>query len=493
MLDRLRELISDGEYKEALFEFQEEFLHIGEKSPEEASKLCLLEATLWEVLSDSKAEFDAIAKGLAYNPAEYEFYYMLGLYYLNINPDKAYLCMERALFYCEDESDSEIIRDTLDEMRANPALRVRRTSIMILSYNDKEIMKDCIGAIERYLPRDSFEVVVVDNASTQEGVLDYLRQKRDSADYDFKLIENPENYGFSKGCNIGAAACDPDNDIFFLNNDAVLTESALFYLRMGLYDNRNVGAVGAYSNSASLQEVPVEGLTGTGPEVRKNLEEYARIYSVPMDNPYVRRFRLTGFAVLVARQAIEAVAPDMKVFDELFSPAYFEDDDLGFRIAKAGFEQYLCKNSYIYHQGGSGFGSDKSKAIDEAREKFQQKWGFDIWGYCHPWYEAADQVVDLANERGGVLRVIDFTCGMGANASYIKSMCPDVYIVGVCRTSIEAGVSANMADDVAWGELNTLKLPWPDHSFDVVIAQKQFVSRGRVAQCLKVGGLWIGE
>ena len=66
MYERLQELISGGDYQEALFEFQEEFLHIGEKNDQEAARLCLLEASLWEALGDSCAEFDAIARGIRY-------------------------------------------------------------------------------------------------------------------------------------------------------------------------------------------------------------------------------------------------------------------------------------------------------------------------------------------------------------------------------------------------------------------------------------------
>ena len=113
MFDKLTELISNGEYNEALYEFQEEFFHIDERTPDEAAKLCILEASLWEVLSDSQAEFDAIARGLSYNPGDYELFYMLGLYYLNLNINQAYLCMEMAAFYCDDEADREVILDTL--------------------------------------------------------------------------------------------------------------------------------------------------------------------------------------------------------------------------------------------------------------------------------------------------------------------------------------------------------------------------------------------
>lgn len=489
MLEKQDALISEGDLREALYEFQEQLLRIDSMDPKEASKLCVYEATLWESLEDSCAEFDAIARGLSYNQAEYELYYMLGLYYININIDKSCLCMEMALHCCDEPDDAEVIRDSLQEIRTNPALRLRPVSIMILSYNDLEIMKECLDSIEKYLPRGSFQVVVVDNASTEEGVSEFLRSKKESADYDFKLIENSENLGFAAGCNIGAAACDEGNDIFFLNNDTVLTPGALFWLRMGLYEDRCVGAVGACSNSALMQEIPARELEAYGGG-KEAVFKYAASRSIPMRNPYVARFRLTGFAVLVSGEAIRAVAPDLKVFDELFSPAYFEDDDLGFRIARAGFKQYLCRNSFIYHQGGSGFDGGNN-LMEQSRQKFMDKWGFDIWGFCLPWQEAADEAIRMAQESAQPLRIIDFSCGMGATASYIKEHCPTAFVAGVCRTSIEACIARNMADEVTWGDVNTMKLPWKPHTFDIVIADKQYVSSGRISECLKSDGKHI--
>ena len=504
MFNKLTELISNGEYNDAIYEFQEEFFHIDEKTPEEAAKLCILEASLWEALSDSQAEFDAISRGLSYNPGDYELFYMLGLYYLNLNINQAYLCMEMAAFYCDDEADKEVILDTLTELKNTPSVRVRNTSIMILSYNDLEIMRDCIKAIEDFCPTGTYEIVVVDNASTEDGVREYLEEKRDNAAYPFILIENEENVGFPKGCNIGAAACNKDNDIFFLNNDAVLMQNSLFFLRMGLYSDRSVGAVGPLSNSASLQEVDrgliagTEGFEGDVPWHRQAgyrraltiFRDYAAGESTVMSNPYTRAFRLTGFALLLSRAALQTVSVDGKVFDELFSPGYFEDDDLGIRVARAGFTQLVCRNSFVYHNGGGGF-EGHNDAMEVSREKFREKWGFDVWDYSLPWTEACDRVIELAASRKGVLKVLDFTCGFGANAAYIKSKCKDIYIAGVCTSAFAAGIARYVVDDVTFGELNTVRIPWPDYSFDVVIADKESVSRGQVSHCLVNGGVWL--
>ncbi len=505
MFEKLTELITSGDYKEALYEFQDEFFHIDERTPKEAAKPCVLAATLWEQLEDSVAEFDTIAQGLSYDPENYELLYMLGFYYIDINPEQAWLCFKMALKYCNDSADRKVIEDSVVSLCTERNVRVRGVSVVILSFNDLDILKDCIESVEESLPPEDLEIVVVDNASTEEGLIEYLREKKNSADYSFVLIENSENLGFSKGCNIGVAACDPGNDIFFLNNDAVLMPGSLFYLRIGLYESRNVGAVSALSNSASLQELPdsffeqEDDSDGLKWHKKQGYEkavdvfrDHAAIRIVPMRNPYISAFRLTGFALLVSRPAIDAVAVDGKVFDEFFSPAYFEDDDLCIRIARAGFLQYICKNSLIYHNGGGGFMGDNT-LMEKGRQKFKEKWGFDIWGYSLPWFEAADRVISIAKEKKGQLRVLDFTCGLGATGAYIKDVVPEAYVVGVCRTGFEAGIAVHLVDDVAFGEMNTLRLPWESHSFDVVLADSTMVCRGRIEQCLKEGGISITQ
>ncbi|MBR4832286.1 MAG: glycosyltransferase family 2 protein [Butyrivibrio sp.] len=506
MYEKLTKLIGEGDYREALYEFQEEFLHIDEKNGIDAAKLCVLEASIWEALGDDTAEFDAIARGIAYDGSNYELFYMLGLYYKDINVNQAYLCMEMALFYCDNEDDKQVIKNECDGLATSAGFRVRGTSIMILSYNDLDLIKRCIESIEEYVPKDSCEIVIVDNASDEPGVSEYLDSKKKESAYDIKFFACEENLGFPKGCNLGTKYCNEENDVFYLNNDACLTRNALFFLRMGLYSGRNVGAVGPLSNSASLQEIPpADFYRYAGEElsdmwqrklgVDRSIEvfkAYAADNSYPMRNAFIKRFRLTGFALLLANEAISEVAPDFKVFDELFSPGYFEDDDLGIRLAKAGFVQYVCKNSFVYHNGGSGF-EGPNDALEAGREKFKEKWGFDIWGYSLPWFEVADEIIALVKEKRGSLRIVDFTCGFGATASYIKSSCPETFIAGVCRNSFEAGIAQNLADDVAWGDTNTMRLPWSDRSFDVVIAQKGDVSMGQVMRYLKPDGKWLGK
>jgi hypothetical protein len=337
-------------------------------------------------------------------------------------------------------------------------------------------------------------------------VLEFLREKRDSAGYVFKLRENEENLGFPAGCNIGAAMADDNNDILFLNNDAVISQNALFWLRMGLYDNRNVGAVGAITNCAVGQQLsPAHFEEAAGRELpeywhrelglSRSLEIFDEVAGKNIslsEGVLVRRFKLVGFALLASRKALEIVAPDGKVFDERFFPGYFEDDDLSLRIALAGFEQYLCMNAFIYHNGGGGF-SGHNDAMEKNRERFREKWGFDSWEYNSPFEEAVEIIAEKFGDSGRHLRVLDLACGFGATASRIKQLFPEYYVAGVCKNSFAAAIARHMADAVTFGDPNLCNLPWKDKSFDVVIGEKENVSSGRVLQCLAPGGIYINE
>ena len=50
-----------------------------------------------------------------------------------------------------------------------------------------------------------------------------------------------------------------------------------------------------------------------------------------------------------------------------------------------------------------------------------------------------------------------------------------------------------MTDDVVYGELNTVRLPWKSHSFDVVLAETLFVNKARISEMLREGGIHIGN
>ncbi len=526
-----------------------------EQKEREAAESFILRAGVFEQEGSSIDEYAVLIEGLRAHYDNYELYYMLGLYYRYRNADQAFLCFENALHYCDELEDEKVILTAMEDIRDRA--RVRGTSIVIVSYNDFELCRECLHAIRRYSPEDRYEVIVVDNASSDEELLRFLRAQAES-DRHITLIENEKNEGFPAGCNKGLASADPENDVFFLNNDAVLMPNALFWLKMGLYSDKRNGAAGAVTNCAPSQEVSMESVEpylknapAEGARPLTNLSEpsehrwwrkisldmaletaksYAKDHNVPMWNPIEVRCRLTGFAVLYRREAVNDLlipgrhktegdaagnkAQDdsnpgntnignnaLQLFDERFSPGYFEDDDLGIRTCLAGWRQILCHNAFIYHHGGSGF-ADKSDAMEVSREKFKEKWGVEIWNYTLPEEEKINALMDAiaegdrrlaageiqaeksvqSNQQGQtvsgqngmrlynrVLRILDISAGMGITLSAIKYQMPDSYTAGITNADVFAGLSKYMADDMISGAPELVTFPWPEHSFDYIL------------------------
>ena len=81
------------------------------------------------------------------------------------------------------------------------------TSIIILTYNNLEFTKACIESIKKYTEPDTYEIIVVDNNS-EDDTVSYLKELKD-----ITLICNEKNEGFPKGCNIGIAHAQKENDI----------------------------------------------------------------------------------------------------------------------------------------------------------------------------------------------------------------------------------------------------------------------------------------
>ncbi|SCY05335.1 HAD-superfamily phosphatase, subfamily IIIC/FkbH-like domain-containing protein [Lachnospiraceae bacterium XBB2008] len=284
---------------------------------------------------------------------------------LTTNADQAYLCFENARFLCTDEQKREELSDIMMDLEASESVSVRKTCFIILSYNNEYLMQCCLESIYSNCAPGSFSVVVFDNAST-DGVAKWLRTVRNK---DFTLVLSDTNLGFAKGCNEALKHADPEADVFFLNNDTRIPPNALFWMRMGLYESKQVGATGAVQNYSSDQIVDVSF------SLPEQYVEYGASRNICMDEPYCEMRKLSGFAMLVSGLVIKSLGG----FDEHFSPGYFEDDDLSYRIRQAGYKLILCNNSFIYHVGSQGFARDPKTAelFDTNHKKFIDKWGFD--------------------------------------------------------------------------------------------------------------------
>jgi len=237
---------------------------------------------------------------------------------------------------------------------------MKKTSIIIPTYNGRELLKDCIYSIKRHTD-EPYEIIVVDNGST-DGTLDICRQE------ELSFISLAANTGFPAACNRGLKIASGDA-LLLLNNDIIVTRNWLGNMLKCLYSAEDVGIVGPLTNFASgRQQI---GIPYT------NIEDMTDRYNKPDSGKWMEIDRVVGFCFLFKRELMERIG----LLDEQFSPGHFEDDDYCHRAKSAGYQLRVAGDVFIFHHGNSSFlQQDESKVkqlIESNRHRFISKWGFD--------------------------------------------------------------------------------------------------------------------
>lgn len=326
------------------------------------------------------------------------------------------------------------------------------TSIIILTHNQLDFTKVCIESIRKYTNPEEYELIVVDNDST-DGTKDWLRQQRN-----IKSIFNRRNLGFPKGCNQGIKIAG-GTEILLLNNDTVVMANWLKNMRHALYSNEQVGAVGPITNNCSDCQSITTDYTSL-----YDLEKFAHSYNKSNPELWEDRLKLVGFCLLIKREVVTKIG----LLDEAFSPGNYEDDDYSIRMIKAGYRLILCKDTLIHHFGSVSFKQNPEKFTEVLRknaEIFEEKWGFNpAYTMC-----IRKEIVDLLDSpRERAIKVLEVGCGCGCTLLQIKNNFKDAAVYGV-EINQNAAVIAKTFAQVITGNIETEALPFQGEYFDYII------------------------
>lgn len=383
---------------------------------------------IYECLSKMDKAADAYWKCGGYLPAVRR----LGSYYESKNPVQAYLYYRQQAFHSPKDAKQELEKMVI-EIQEKYQIKVPKTAIVILSYNTQKEIQECIESIRQNCDPSTYGLIVVDNASSDESA-EWLKQQAD-----IKLLCNTTNQGFPAGCNQGIGLAEEDSDIWLLNSDTLVPENALFWLQMGLYETGWTGACGSMSNYCpnyqNINEVHVTA---------GNYQEYAKQHPVSIAYPYEKKTWLVGFSLLIKRKALHAAG----LLDERFSPGNFEDTDLGYRLAEAGYIQFLCRNSFVFHYGSKSFGRRKeqfTRIMGVNLQKFTEKWNLhpSRHSYLKTW-----EIGQILKGREENFRVLDLGCGVGASLARIQYLFPKASVLGVEREPRAAKLAQTVAQVV---------------------------------------------
>lgn len=119
--------------------------------------------------------------------------------------------------------------------------RFRPVSIIIPSFEAEPFLKACVASIQSFSPEGLFELIIVDNASSDSELRDYLEALRNSGKA--RVLFNDRNFGFTYAVNQGVRAASSGNDIVLLNNDAVVTRGWIEGMQHLLEEHPDAGLV----------------------------------------------------------------------------------------------------------------------------------------------------------------------------------------------------------------------------------------------------------
>ncbi|KRD61868.1 glycosyl transferase family 2 [Flavobacterium sp. Root935] len=267
-------------------------------------------------------------------------------------------------------------------------------SIIILNYNVRYFLEQCILSVQEAIAAIEAEIIVVDNNSSDESVL-MMQEKFPEV----TLIQNKENFGFPKGNNIGFRQAK-GNYICILNPDTVVAEDTFTKILAFAERQSNLGIIGCKLIDGTGNFLPeskrgiptpwvaftkVFGLYKIFPKTKLFNQYYAQHLS---ENETGKVDILVGAFMFLESKLYQ----DLNGFDEdCFM--YADDIDLSYRALQKGKNNFYFHDTTVLHYKGESTIKDEKymKRFQEAMnffyaKHFKKSWFFSFFIQVGTWF-----------------------------------------------------------------------------------------------------------
>ena len=229
-----------------------------------------------------------------------------------------------------------------------------KLSIVIVNYNVKYYLEQCLRSVDRAAVNIAHEIIVVDNAS-KDGSMEYLKPRFPHVVW----IESKVNGGFSHANNTGFSRASGEY-VLMLNPDTIVTRTALEGCVKFMDEHCEAGATGvkminkdgtfAMESRRGIVKPWVAFCKATGlcrryPKSRL----FGRYYMSYLDENEINPIEMiSGAYMFLRRRTLEKVG----ALDEQFF-MYWEDSDLSYRILKSGAKNFYLPYTIFHYKGES--------------------------------------------------------------------------------------------------------------------------------------------
>jgi len=255
-------------------------------------------------------------------------------------------------------------------------------SILIVNWNTKDYLLQCLDSIFQTVRRSSWEIFVIDNGSVDGS--GEAAQKRFPS---IRLIENERNLGFAKAMNQGLQQSSGRHSLL-LNPDASIKEGAIERMLSFMETHSEVGAAGGQLlNEDGSKQNSIANFPSLATELfnksflrrmfPKRFPGKERNYFEPIEVDSV-----IGACMIVSREVMEQLG----LMDEDYF-LFLEETDWCYRMKKAGWKVYHLPEAEIYHVQGKSAEAEKKRAkVEYYRSRyyfFRKNRGNFKWLFLH--------------------------------------------------------------------------------------------------------------
>jgi len=227
-------------------------------------------------------------------------------------------------------------------------------SVIVLNCNGKKFLKDCFESLEKLnYPKDRYEVIMGDNASTDDSV-EYVKENFPWV----RILQFDKNYGFCKANNLCVKEAKGEY-LVFLNNDTTVDVDWLKNLVDGVLSEKNVISCAC----KMLKPYLINGqnvIDYAGGRLFTSGGEYIGIYDTDKKEYNIPKY--TGFGCGAGVLVQKEFFLKMGGFDEIYF-AGTEEAELGLRIWQYGYKVLYVPSAVMIHKRQGTFGSIFSPMI----------------------------------------------------------------------------------------------------------------------------------
>ena len=267
-------------------------------------------------------------------------------------------------------------------------------SIIIPVHNKFHLTHHCVASLILAYNQTSFEVIVADDASSNDTLAGYDTLKG------VRLLCSEKNLGFGGICNKAAAEARGQY-LIFLNNDTEVTSGWVDELVRGFEGHENISMTGSklLNEDGSLQEAGgIVWDNGQPWNVGRGQNPQLPAYNYARDVDY-----LSGAALCVKHSVWDAVG----AFSPEFQPAYYEDTDLAFKVRDAGYRTVYTPHSAVFHFEGLSNGRDVNTTTGFKRFQKEHEGIFkNKWAKAFKGHGKVGEDLNLHKDRNIVARAL---------------------------------------------------------------------------------------